>query len=71
LKELVSSIAEGRPCENIMGISYLNDGKVIHNPDRPVIEDLDAIPPFPYHLFENDLDRYPNFSGIFGSRGCP
>ena len=71
LKELVSSIAESRPFENIMGISYLSNGKVIHSPDRPMIEDLDAIPPFPYHLFENDLDMYPNFSGIFGSRGCP
>lgn len=70
-KELVERILQGKKFHDIDGISYLRDGAYIHNQDRPMIQDLDTIPPFPYHLFQEDLDRYPNFSGIFGSRGCP
>ncbi len=70
-RELVTLILQGKEYQNINGISYLRDGAYVHNQDRMMIQDLDTIPPFPYHLFKKDLDRYPNFSGIFGSRGCP
>lgn len=70
-KELVQLILKNKDYKDIPGISYRKDGEYIHNQDRPLIEDLDVIPPFPYYMFENDLDKYPNFSGIFGSRGCP
>lgn len=71
LKELVCLAAAGEDFSHIQGISFRRNGQVVHNPDRPLIEDLDLIPPFPYHLFEEDLDKYPNFAGVFGSRGCP
>jgi anaerobic magnesium-protoporphyrin IX monomethyl ester cyclase len=70
-KELVQFILNKKDYLNIQGVSYRQDGKNIHNPDRPLVQDIDIIPPFPYYLFEKDLDKYPNFSGIFGSRGCP
>jgi anaerobic magnesium-protoporphyrin IX monomethyl ester cyclase len=70
-KELVELILQGKEYNHINGISYLYDGACVHNQDRMLIQDLDTIPPFPYYLFKNDLARYPNFSGIFGSRGCP
>ncbi|MEW6602007.1 MAG: radical SAM protein, partial [Nitrospirota bacterium] len=70
-KELVHLILAEKPFQGIAGISYKEDGKIVHNPDRMLIDDLDTIPPFPYHLFEKDLEKYPNFSGVFGSRGCP
>ncbi|MDA8082866.1 MAG: radical SAM protein, partial [Nitrospiraceae bacterium] len=70
-RELVQCVLEGRGFHHIRGISYSREGAAVHNPDRPLIENLDVIPPFPYYLFEKDLHRYPNFSGIFGSRGCP
>src|ERR1700694_3872940 len=31
----VVEFAQGKPLEEIMGISYLKDGSVVHNPDRP------------------------------------
>lgn len=71
LRELVRLILDNGDYRAIMGISYRRNGDLIHNPDRSMIQDLDLIPPFPYHMFEKDLDKYPNFSGIFGSRGCP
>lgn len=70
-RELVQLILENKDYRNIPGISYKKNGEYVHNPDRPLIEDLDVIPPFPYYMFEKDLDKYPSFSGIFGSRGCP
>jgi anaerobic magnesium-protoporphyrin IX monomethyl ester cyclase len=70
-EELVRLILAGKDIAGVSGISYRNNGVIVHNADRPLIEDLDQIPPFPYHLFEKNLDRYPNFSGVFGSRGCP
>jgi len=70
-KELISLILGNQSHNHIQGISYREDERIIHNPNRSFIENLDSIPPFPYHIFEEDLDKYPNFSGIFGSRGCP
>lgn len=70
-RELVHLILSQKDFSYIPGISFRKNGNFIHNPDRPLIENLDQIPPFPYHLFEKDLDKYPNFSGVFGSRGCP
>lgn len=67
----------------IRGLSWKNsDGKVFHNPDRPLSQDLDAIPMPAYHLFK--IDRYSNLQPltdgldpharsytIVTSRGCP
>ena len=35
----VVEFAQGKPLNEILGISYKKDGKVIHNPDRPQVED--------------------------------
>ncbi|MDE3036259.1 MAG: cobalamin-dependent protein, partial [Nitrospirota bacterium] len=40
----VAEFAWGHKLETIAGISYWKDGKIVHNPDRPAIEDLDALP---------------------------
>ena len=40
----VVDYAKGKPLEDIPGISFLKDGKVVHNPDAPQIQDLDALP---------------------------
>ena len=34
--------AQGKPLNEILGISYKKDGEIVHNPDRPQVEDLDA-----------------------------
>ncbi|MBA4372539.1 MAG: hypothetical protein C0402_06710 [Thermodesulfovibrio sp.] len=70
-KELVHLVIAGKDFSTIPGISCRTDAAIQHNADRPLLEDLDVIPPFPYYLFERNLPKYPNFSGVFGSRGCP
>ncbi|MHA1799776.1 MAG: B12-binding domain-containing radical SAM protein, partial [Candidatus Helarchaeota archaeon] len=60
--------------KNVLGCSYKEDGSIIHNEDRPLIEDLDKIP-FParhlrrykYH-FSWALDKEAD--QVSWSRGC-
>ncbi len=40
----VYEFAHSKPLEEILGVSYRKDGVVVHNPDRPHIQDLDALP---------------------------
>ena len=80
-KEFDYSVAEfawGKKIEEIGGISFRKNGRIVHNPDRPVIEDLDALP-FVVEIFKRDLDLtkynipyllYPYVS-FYTSRGCP
>ncbi len=58
----------GKPVEEIKGISYKMDDKIVHNPDRELIEDLDSVSIPAYHLFP--VKKYMIMSAI-SSRGCP
>jgi len=62
----------------ILGLSYEENGRVIHNPDHPRIENLDEIPFPARHLIP--LMRYRNYGRVYSrkpvgvmitSRGCP
>ncbi len=59
---------------SLKGISYLRDGEVVHNSDRPFIEDVDSLP-FPawQHIHPRDYyapaKRNPFLTVITG-RGC-
>lgn len=80
-KEFDYSVAEfawGKRVEEIGGISFRKNGRVVHNPNRPAIENLDALP-FVSEIFKRDLDftkynipylLYPYVS-FYTSRGCP
>jgi len=70
--------AQGKPREEILGISYRHNGGVVHNPDRPVMQDLDALPHVT-DVYKRDLDvtrynvpflLYP-FVSLYTTRGCP
>jgi hopanoid biosynthesis associated radical SAM protein HpnJ len=70
--------AQGRPFKDILGISYRANGRLHHNPDRPFIEDLDALP-FVSEIYHRDLTmehyvipylRHPYVS-FYTGRGCP
>jgi len=58
--------------------SYKLDGKVVHNPDRPQVEDLDAMP-WATKIYKRDMDvtRYNvpfllhPFIALYSTRGCP
>ncbi len=64
--------------ENVAGIAFLKEGKIIRTKPRSRIEDLDQIPFPAWHLFPK-LNKYKNLRGslkrpylpILTSRGCP
>ncbi len=69
-------IAEGFPFEEIKGISFKNENnKIIQNPNRQFIEDLDSIPLPPRYLIDNSLYIRPDTmepqTTIVTNRGCP
>jgi len=69
----VSEIAEGKNPDDIKGICYRKNGKVIITAPRPLIENLDALP-FP--LWEQlPVHRYYYFPekalSVLSGRGCP
>ena len=74
----VVDYAKGKPLEEIPGISFLKDGKVVHNPDAPQIQDLDALPHVT-DIYKRDLDvtRYNvpfllhPYVSLYTTRGCP
>src|SRR4051812_47680500 len=74
----VVEFAQGKPLDQILGISYRKNGRVVHTPDRPQIEDLDALPDVT-DVYKRDLDvtrysvpflLYP-FVALYTTRGCP
>lgn len=73
------ALCRDQPLAAIEGISWRNDaGEVIHNPDRPYIEDLDSLPLPAYHLLPMQAyrpaagaaRRLPAVS-VLATRGCP
>ncbi|MEY2412203.1 MAG: hypothetical protein QOD84_809 [Acidobacteriaceae bacterium] len=74
----VVEFAQGKPLEEIQGISYLKNGAVVHNPDRAQMQDLDAMPHVT-DVYKRDLDvrRYNvpfllnPYVSLYTTRGCP
>lgn len=50
------------------GLSYRNNGAIVHNKLALEMVSLDTLPAFPYHLFKSK--RY-DLGFVVGSRGCP
>lgn len=69
VRELVE---KGHP-EDVLGVSYRKDGRIIHNEHRPVILDLDSLP-FPARHLRQYLyktsDRNTDYDVLTMSRGC-
>ncbi len=74
----VVEFANGKPLQEILGASYREDGRVIHNPDRPALADLDVLPNVT-DVYKRDLDvtRYNvpfllhPYVSLYTTRGCP
>jgi hopanoid biosynthesis associated radical SAM protein HpnJ len=71
--------AKGKPLEEIPSVSFRRpDGSFMHNPDGPVIENLDELP-WASKVYKRDLDfrRYNvpflhnPYVALYTSRGCP
>jgi len=71
LAELIDYIEDGATSiRSIMGISYKDDsGKVVHNPPRPLLEDLDTLPEPDFSLIHGW--KLTNIYPVSTSRGCP
>jgi len=67
--ELVECLNAGKPLNNILGLSFKKNGRIIHNPDRPLIQDLDSIPIPDLKL----IYKWKKIKAIpfATSRGCP
>ena len=70
--------ANGKPLEELPGVSFRKAGEIVHNPEAPAIENLDALP-WVTKTYKRDLDitRYNvpfllnPFVALYTSRGCP
>jgi len=71
-------VAEDRPLAEIAGLSYRKDGQIIHNRERDLIADMDALP-WVVDVYKRDLDIEKYFIGyllhpylsLYTGRGCP
>lgn len=71
VRELVE---KGSPA-GVLGVSYKKDGKIIHSPDRPLMENLDSLPFPARHLRRHEYKDHMSNTGresdvITMSRGC-
>ncbi|HEY3956509.1 MAG TPA: hopanoid biosynthesis associated radical SAM protein HpnJ [Streptosporangiaceae bacterium] len=74
----LAEVAGGRPLAEIDGLSYRDaGGRPVHNPDRAILEDMDALP-FVTPVYKRDLRiedysigylRHPYVS-LYTGRGC-
>ncbi len=72
LLELVQRLEEGKSFHDVVGTTCRKDGKIVKNPDRPYIEDLDELPYPAVHLFPlEQFNKYGNIIfPVMTSRGC-
>lgn len=76
-KETISTLEKNksRNLGNIKGLAYRKKEKIIINPDRPFIKNLDILPIPRHDLLPLKRYAYPfiaeNFTFIVPSRGCP
>src|SRR5437879_11224683 len=40
----IQEVAQGRPLEDVSGLSYRVNGRVEHTPERPILENMDLLP---------------------------
>ncbi len=74
----IVDIANGMPLAEVQGITWRNEnGEVVHNPDRPILMDMDSLP-MVSPVYKRDLDPMKYFGGyllhpyvsFYTGRGC-
>ncbi len=77
--DLLRTVQSNGKIDSVKGISYRKNNTVIHNPPRPLIENLDILPYPAYHLVEEKVKRYhftmmagrnTRYMILEGARGC-
>ncbi len=76
--DLLNHYFQKRPLEEVLGITFRKNNKIINNSSRPFIRNLDDLPSPAWHLFK--LEKYnaklegeekTRSIGVMSSRGCP
>jgi len=80
-EETICEIASQKPLQQIRGIHYRQDGRIVETEPRALIRDLDKLPFPSWHLLDMDFYTRPSrfisrnsvlrATSIFTSRGCP
>ena len=73
----IQEIAAGRPLASVDGVSYRHGERIVHNPPRATIENMDALP-FVMEVYKRDLVIEDYFIGyllhpyvsLYTGRGC-
>jgi hopanoid biosynthesis associated radical SAM protein HpnJ len=73
----IQEVARGLPLAQIDGLSFRTDGRVVHNRDRAILEDMDRLP-FVTDVYKRDLTIEDYFIGyllhpyvsLYTGRGC-
>jgi radical SAM superfamily enzyme YgiQ (UPF0313 family) len=70
--DLLDKLERSKDFHDVLGITYRKGEKVVRNPDRPHIEDLDSLPFPAHHLWPIDrLRKYGKvIFPVMTSRGC-
>jgi hopanoid biosynthesis associated radical SAM protein HpnJ len=71
-------VCEGRPLQSISGLSFRKDGRIVHNPERELIQNMDVLP-WVADVYKRDLQIEKYFIGyllhpyisLYTGRGCP
>ena len=71
-------VAEGRPLSEVNGLSWRRDGKIVHNPERELIQNMDSLP-WVTDVYKRDLqiEKYSigylkdPYVSLYTGRGCP
>ncbi len=77
-EQTIQELVDGYPWDRILGLSFRHNGKIIHNPNRP-LQPIENITPPDRSLRQNryfpavhGIRLLPiEFDTILGSRGCP
>ncbi len=77
--ELIQNLESGMPPSKVKGISFRHKGRIIHTPNRPLINNLDELPIPGYHFVRDHMKKYhftmmagakTGYALVEGSRGC-
>ena len=67
--ELIEKLKTGSPLKSVKGISFRQNGRIVHTPERPPLQHLDTVPS-PYLGGFMDLTLSERLD-MFTARGCP
>jgi radical SAM superfamily enzyme YgiQ (UPF0313 family) len=75
--ELVHRLSRNQPIDDVRGIAFKKDGRVVFTPERPIV-DMNSTPPLPYHLIDMNAHLEAGVPrdgkrliSYYSSYGCP